>query len=339
MSAANKPEKKQIPFIEILKQAGRIVWQNRFLLWFGFLMALGSPGSFNVGGKNDELGGKEEAVRNFLDSHWQIVLAIAFVFFAIGIVLFLVSLVAKAGLVKSVNIVAQDKRTNFKEGWRSGKKYLRKLFGLSILFFLATFVVIVVLAIPIIYLVVAKSYVSAVLVGLFAIAIFIPLIFVFALTKTFAEFYVILSGLQIRSAIEAGYDLLLKNIGNSIIFSLLLLAVSIAAGIVLLPVAGIALLILVPSGIAFYFLSKIVFAVFLVFAISLFLAAILFVSAIFQSYKTAAWTLFFREIAKVEKPELEKVAEEELDKSIEAAPASPSAPLSQSRELDESEEV
>ena len=49
MSELNKPPKKEIPYIEILKEAGQIVWQNRFLLWFGVLMALGSPGSFNVG--------------------------------------------------------------------------------------------------------------------------------------------------------------------------------------------------------------------------------------------------------------------------------------------------
>jgi len=320
MNEANKSEKKQIPFIEILKQAARIVWQNRFLLWFGFLMALGAPGSFNMGGSNNDFGAKGEAAKNFLETHWQIVLVFAFVFFVIGIILFLLSLVAKAGLVRSVNLIAQNKTTNFKEGWGSGKKYLKKLLGIFILFFLATFIVVVVLAVPVIYLVIAKSWASAVLVGLLAIAIFLPLIVIFSLTKIFADFYVILSGLRVRSAIEAGYNLLLKNIGNSIIFGLLLLAVSLAAGIVLIPVAGIALVILVPAGFLFYYLNKIIFAVFLAFAIILFLAVILFVASIFQAYKTTAWTLFFREIAKVEKPETEKVPEEELEKEIVATP-------------------
>jgi len=316
----NSPAKKQIPFIDILKRAGRIVWQNRFLLWFGLLMALGSPGSFNIGGDNKDLGNKSETVKKIFETHWQIFLAIALVLFVIGVILFLLSLVAKAGLVKSVDLVAQDKKTNFKEGWKSGKKYLGKLLGLSLLFFLATFIVVIILAIPVIYLVAAKSYISAVLVGLIAIAIFIPLVFVFALTKTFAEFYIILSNLRVRSAIETGYDLLFKNISNSIIFSLLLLAVSIVAGVILLLAAGIALVILAPAGILFFYLNKVVFAIFLTFAILLFLAAILFISSIFQTYKTAAWTLFFQEIAKVEKPEAEKVAEAELEESLAATP-------------------
>lgn len=317
----NKIEKKkQIPFIEILKEAGRIVWRNRFLLWFGLLMALGSPGSLNVNIDEKDFGGKGEYVTNFFETHWQIALIIVAVLFVVGIILFLISLVAKAGLVRSVNLISRNKEAGFRDGWSSGKKYLGKLFKLALLFFLATFVIVIVLAIPVIFLVVAKSWVSAVLVGLLAVAILIPLLFVFALTKVYAEFYIILSDLRVRSAIEAGYNLLLKNIGNSIIFSLLLVAVSIAAAVILLPVAGIALVVLVPTGIAFYYLNTIAFAIFLGFAILLFLAAILFVSSIFQSYKMTAWALFFQEIAKVEKPETEAVVEKEIENVIAGAP-------------------
>ena len=188
------------------------------------------------------------------------------------------------------------------------------------MFFLAIFAVVVILAVPVIYFVAIKFWFGAILVGIFAIAIFIPLIFIFSLTKIYAEFYVVLSDLRIRSAIETGYGLLVKNIGHSIVFGLLLIAVSIVASIVLLPVAGIALVILIPTGIAFFYLSKIAFAIFLAVAILLFLAAILFVSAIFQTYKTAAWTLFFQEIAKVEKPETEKIAETEFDEALAVTP-------------------
>ena len=108
-AATNSPQKKSIPYIEILKQAGRIVWQNRYLLWFGLLMALGSPGSFNVGNNND-FGSQGDTAKNFFALHWGIVLALVIILFAIGIILFLISLVAKAGLVKSVNLVAQNKK-------------------------------------------------------------------------------------------------------------------------------------------------------------------------------------------------------------------------------------
>jgi len=313
------PPKKELPFIEILKEAARIVWRNKFLLWFGVLLALGSPGSFNIGGSED-WGGKGDAAKKFIETHWQIVVAAALFLFAVGIALFLVSLIGKAGLVRSVNLITQGKKTSFREGWRTGKKYLGNLFRLFLLFFFATVVIVLVLAVPVIFLAAKGSWAGALLVGLLAVAIFVPLVFVLALTNIFAEFYIILSGLKVWSAVESGYNLLLKNIGNSIVFSLLLLVVNLAAGIALLPVAGIALLILVPTGILFYYMSKIIFGIFLFFAVLLFLLVILFVSSIFLTYKTTAWTLFFREIAKVEDEEAAKALEEEPDKEIAAAP-------------------
>lgn len=318
------PLKKEIPYIEILKQAGRIVWQNKFLLWFGVLLTLGSPGSFNIGNSED-WNGKSESAKNFMESHWQLVIAIGLVLFAIGIALFLISLVGKAGLVRSVNLITQNKKTNFREGWKMGKKYLGNLFKLFLLFFSATIVIVLVLSIPVVFLAVKGSWLGVVMVGLLAVAIFVPLVFVLALTNIFAEFYIILSGLRVWSAVEAGYNLLLKNIKNSLIFSLLILAVNIVAGIALLPVFGIALLILIPSGILFWSLSKIVFGIFLAFAVLLALAVLFFVSSVFLTYKTTAWTLFFREIAKAEVPETEKVSEKEPEKEIAPAPASPNA--------------
>ena len=142
MTEIQKPAKKKIPFIEILKHAARIVWQNRFLLWFGLLLALGSPSSFNIGRNNNEISNQENAARNFLESHWQIIVIAVLFLFAIGIALFLISLVAKAGLVKSINILNQNKKTNFKEGWRSGKKYLGKLLGIFVLVFLAVIIIV-----------------------------------------------------------------------------------------------------------------------------------------------------------------------------------------------------
>lgn len=255
-----------------------------------------------------------------MEAHWQLVIAIGLILFAIGIALFLISLIGKAGLVRSVNLIAQNKKTNFRQGWKAGKKYLWNLFKLFLIIFFATIIIVLVLAIPVIFLAVKGSWLSAIAVGLLAVAIFIPLAFVLAITNIFAEFYIILSEIQIWSAVESGYNLLLKNIKNSLIFSLLILAVNIAAGIVLLPVLGVALLILVPSGMLFYHLNKVVFGIFLFFAILLFVAFALFVSSIFLTYKTTAWTLFFREIAKVESEEAAKVLEEESEKEIAAAP-------------------
>ena len=92
------------------------------------------------------------------------------------------------------------------------------MFKLFLLIFFVAIIIVLVLAVPVIFLAVKGSWMGAVLVGLLAIAIFIPLLFVFALTNIFAEFYIILSDLQVWSAVEAGYNLLLKNIRIRLFF-------------------------------------------------------------------------------------------------------------------------
>jgi hypothetical protein len=312
--------KKEVPFLEIFKQAAVIVWYNRFLLWFGVLVALGSPGSFNYSGGENSFGKSGEAAKQFFENHWGVALLVALVFFAIVASLFLVSLIGKAGLIKSVSGIIQNKKTTFQQGWREGKKYLGKLFSLSLLFFAVTLIIALVLGIPVVYLIVNHSWISAALVGILAISIFIPMLFILAITNVFAQFYIILSDLKIWSAIEAGYNLLLKNISNSLIFGLLLMAVGMISMFIFIPVVIIALIILVPAGVLFYSLNAVTFGIFLFFAILLFLALLLFVSSIFQTYRITVWTLFFREIAKVETPETEKIPEAQLEEEIVAAP-------------------
>jgi hypothetical protein len=318
MNETNPSTKKEVPFIEILKRAGQIVWQNKFLVWFGFLMALGSPGSFNVS-NNKEWNRENEVIRNFIETHWQLFLIVIFVLLTLSIFLFLLSLLGKAGLVRSVSLVLQDKKTSFREGWKTGKKSLWNLFKLSLLFFFAIFIIVLVLSIPVIFLAVRGSWISAILVGLLAIAIFIPLAFILALTNIFAEFYIILSNLKVWPAVETGYNLLIQNIKNSFIFALLMLAVNMIVGIIFLFIFIITLLILVPTGIIFYGLGKIVFGIFLGLAIFLALAILFFISSVFLTYKTTAWTLFFYEIASIKTSETEKVSEEKPEKEIAAA--------------------
>src|SRR4030042_4576584 len=103
MEQEKKPpqNRKELPYIEILKQAAQIVWQNKFLFWFGVLLALGSPGSFNIGGSED-WNSQSDAAKNFVEAYWQIFLAVALALFVVGVALFLVSLIGKAGLVRSV---------------------------------------------------------------------------------------------------------------------------------------------------------------------------------------------------------------------------------------------
>jgi len=313
-------EQKNIDYLGLFKRAARIVWQNRFLFWFGLLMALGSPGGMNFSPSGNDLGSNQEAAKNFFASHWVLAATLATLAFAVVIIFFLLSLLGKAGLIGAVNKIVLGKKMNFRSGWKIGKRYFLKLLRLFLLFFLAILIIILVLAIPVVYLLTIHSWIAALLVGLLAVAILIPIALILFFTNTYATFYIVLSDLKVMSAVETAYGLLTRRLGPSLIFGLLLLALNIIFALAVLPIAALVLLILIPAGTLFFFLSKIAFGIYLALAILLFIAAALFVGSIFTTYKTTVWVLFFREIAEVKKEEFEKVAEEETEKQIAAAP-------------------
>lgn len=325
-NSSPKEPHKQIDFMGIFKRAALIVWRNRFLFWFGLLMALGSPAGLNFSSSNNDFSGNSAAKNLFLE-HWQLAATAALAFLSLVIFIFLISLIAKAGLIKSVHAITLEKDSSFKKGWKEGKKYFLKLFKLFLLFFVAVIIIVLVLATPVIYFLLNHLWFWTFLFGLLAIAIFIPIIFVLAFTNIFAEYYIVLTELKVWSAIEAGYNLLLKNLGNSLVFALLFLVVDIILGLAMLPVIGIAFLILFPAGVLFWTINKIAFGIYAALAILAALVVLLFFGAVFAAFKTSSWTLFFKELAEVKKEEAEKITEEEKNQDIAAAPASPTAPL------------
>ncbi|MFA5872023.1 MAG: hypothetical protein WC858_04895 [Parcubacteria group bacterium] len=314
METNNNPSpKKEFPYVEILKKAGNLIWQNKFLLWFGVLISLGS--GFDLGRI-----GNNEAAKNqteeFAKANWQAMVLIGLVALAIFILLFLISLIGRAGLVKSINLLSRDKEASFKKGWTQGKKYLLKLFQLYLLFFLASAVIVAILAMPVIYLAMMHSFVSAILIGILAVAILVPIMIVITLVNIFSGIYIVLSDLKIFSALEAGYNLLIHNLKKTILFGLIIFALRIAAGIVYLPVVLILLVTFVPAGYLFYNLSLIPFILFIIVATPITLAVLIAISAAIQTYTSTAWVLFFEEIAKAKEPETEKVIEKADEISI-----------------------
>ncbi len=315
-NSLQKNENGTIDFIGIWKRAGTLIWQNRFLIWFGILMALGSPGSMNYSYSPDNAGEKEKAAQDFLSGHWKLAIVLAAVMLVLGIVIFLISLAGRAGLIRSVHSLALGRPASFRAGWKEGRKYIGRLLKIIVIFFLATLLLVLILAVPIVYLLATQSWIGAILIGLLAIAIFVPLVFIMSFTAMFAEFYVVLSGLSVWSAIEAGYNLFLKNILNSLIFGLLSFAVSIVGALVMLPVVGVAFVLLAPAGMLFYFLNKMLFGLYMVFAILLFALIILFASSIFVTLTATAKVLFFKEIAQIKTEEEVKEAEKNLEEGV-----------------------
>jgi len=153
-----------------------MVWQNKFLWWFGIFIALGSPGSFNFSGNDNQME-KSGQFMNVLKDHWQAALAGALALFCLGHHSLSSFPHRQSRPYKSVYKINLGKKATFREGWKEGRRYLGKLFLLGLMMGIVIIVVLLVLATPAVYLFIIKSWISAVILTLLAVAIFHPTCF------------------------------------------------------------------------------------------------------------------------------------------------------------------
>lgn len=266
------------------------------------------------GSKQSQITGEE--ITDFVQRHWDyVVLGIIF-FLAIVIILVVLKVICQAGLIKSVQDIINSRPTSFKKGFQDGKRYFYQLFLLNLFISLFTLLVALALITPVVFLFLLKAFAWAILLGIFA-AIFIVVLATLAFfLRKYANLYLVMSGLGIKSALERAFELLRKNLAASINFFLLMLA-SVILFFVLLALL-FALLLMVPSFfIPGYTIHSIVLIPLVLFAF-LILAIVLLAESVFEVFYQSAWILFFQEIAaapdkKPAKEEMVKIAQKALN--------------------------
>lgn len=314
----------KIDYLEIIKKAWKITWDNKYLWWFGLFLALGGGGgfSFNFPGGNNwdkQFEKKSESINNFFSQHFEIIACIIIVIVLLGITLFVFRILSQAGILKSLEKIEKKEISNFKSGLLKGKKYFWKL--LTIILVLSFFVICLAIAlfVPVGFLFYLKSFVSAIFAAFLAVSIFISLIILTSFIGKYASFYVVLSDLGITDSLENGYRLFRKNIIASIIMALLFIPISMVltvAAIMLVLFVGLVFLMI---GLALYlFFSKIGIVIAVISGLIVFLTVLILLSSVYQVFYQTTWFLFFKEIASVKKEEREKeeVSEKIVEKSL-----------------------
>jgi hypothetical protein len=141
-------------YAEILKRAAQIVWRHKFLWALGFLVALGSGGGGggNSSGWQESFDPSSQATREMeraaahLEQFWA---AYAGVFIGllclgllVGLVFWLVKLVAEAGLVDAVNKIEEGQKASFAQAMSGGAAVLLRMIGLKIVLALPIFLIV-----------------------------------------------------------------------------------------------------------------------------------------------------------------------------------------------------
>ena len=318
-------KKKEIKYLAIIKDAWQIIWNNKYLWWFGFFIALGGGGSSNFqlpmnnNGKWEEKtkAGKEE-ILSFINGHFEWIAAGLIILTAIAIALLVLRIISQAAIIKSVSSIKKGGKSNFSIGFKKGRKYFWKLLAIDLILGFFTFGILIVLFLPVVFLFHVKSYIAASLLLILAILIFIPLIILVSFLKKYAYFYLVLAKSGIKSSIENAYQVFRKNTLPSLIMALLLLAIGIIAGIAIIMLILPLALVFILIGLVLYFiLAKVGIFITAVLGILIFILIAFLLSSAVTAFRQTAWLLFFQEIAALKSEEVgseleNKIAEEKV---------------------------
>lgn len=327
---------KKIDYFKLTKEAFTITKENKFLWWFGFLMMFCGGGmsySYNFpGGSSDDkidemtFMNMQRQVTFYWDLYKEWIITGIIILLVIGFALYILGLIAKSALIDSVFKILKEEEVDFKRGFKNGTGYLGRIFLINAIVLATVIGLLVILAFPVIRLFILDSKMAAVLMGIMAIFIFISFNIFVSFLKKYAEIYLISSNVGPLDAFRLAYNLIEKNILNSLLMWLVCLGIVFALGMgaaIAVFTLGLPLLFL---GVAIYgIVGGIGVALLATVAIAVFLVLIFFVNSIFNVFFQTIWILFFREIAKTdeEKKEEELVSEESEKNILENTVAEP----------------
>lgn len=242
---------------KIISRSASIVWQNKFLMVLGILAAIGS-GLFTGSGGGGGDGGNVDTglwdpgqfseygdeIAAFAAGAVLVVIALACVGLLIGIVLWIVSTVARGGLIASVDSIEDGEKSSFRLAWSAGWSKVWTLLGISLLPAIPALIMFVLglmgmAAYGGVFALFGDEFAeSAGLAGLgtlFAVlaCILMPIMLALMIVRNFAERACMLEDQGVIDAYRRGANVLMENIGEAILLILLQIAIFIVLGLIL----------------------------------------------------------------------------------------------------------
>ena len=301
----------------ILRRAWEITWRWKILWILGFLASLGQGGwGGNSGasytGDTEDLSrwGIEMPSGEVIAGIIGVIVAVACLAILIAIALWVISVIARGGLIAGVQQVEDEGQTTFGSAWRVGVHRFWSLFGISVLAALPI-IILVVLGIVVMGLLIAGT-VGAVdraaeiggALGGISLAIFggafccgmILIGIVLAQIQIYAERAAVLEGLGWIDAFKRGWEVLKDNLGPTILFWLIFLVIGLIVGVIIVTaLAGIGL----PIG-AILASMNLDVGPWLLAPICcggiLFVIVAALISSVVNTFTSATWTLVYREM-------------------------------------------
>jgi hypothetical protein len=301
---------------DLLSEAFRLTWRNRYLWFFGFFIA-GGGGSFNFPAN---FGGEE--VRNpfgpvagplqWISDNLVLFLTVVISVIVLLVLVFLVlSIISQGALAESIAALHREETRGFGSAFRAGTANFWRVLGLKVLFFLIALGLLLVIFLPVVLGALAAFSLTD-STGLRVLAFVLGVLFVFvALVVVFLPFAIVnqfglrelvVSRRRITESIAGGFRLFRRNIGRSLLVWLIQLAVMLGLGIAVLVVLVIFGAILLGPAIALFATDHATAGVVAgVVGGVLFLVPVFVISGAIGAFNHAYWTLAYLRL--VEPPE------------------------------------
>jgi hypothetical protein len=230
---------------KILSRAWQITWRWKILWILGFLASIGQ--GFGSSGSSYQTRGDEWGGPRIPEEAWVVIAAVGCLALLLGIALWVLSLIARGGLVTGVQQVEDEDATTLGAAWRAGVGRFWTLLGISILTGLPAFIAIVagilllgLLIFGTIAAIDAAAEVGGFLGGTASVLCGgvvccggILLAIVLEQIRVYAERAVMLEGLGAIDSLKRGWQVLKDNLGPTIILWLIFLVIGLVVGAVL----------------------------------------------------------------------------------------------------------
>jgi len=310
---------KQIDYLAIIKEAWRITWKNKYLWWFGLMMAFSGGFGSNFSSSNwkgNNGSGWEENVKQKISDwvalYWEWIILGLILLVLLMMVFLILNVWGRGALVATLGkITAKEpakEPLKFKEGIKEGKKFFWKILGLNLFLSGTCIATLVILGTPIAILFYLKAYFVGALLAFGGLLIFILLIILFSYLQKFGVIYLVLGKVSFWSALENAYWLFRRNLLPSIIMGVIFIPLGFLAGLTaIIFILTILLIFLIPGLLAYFLMGQWAIIVLSVLGILILLVGILAINSVYAVFAQAVWILFFRQIALPK--EEEKVAE------------------------------
>ncbi len=308
---------------KVLSRAWQITWRWKVLWILGFLAALGRGwGGSNTSYTTGQEDWSQQYGAQVPPAVWGIVAAVCCLAILIAIAVWVVSVIARGGLIAGVQQVEDESSTRFGQAWRVGAQRFWTLFGISVLTALPTLIMVLIGITVLTLLIVGtvgafdSAREAAGTVGIIASVLCggtlccggILLAIVLDQIRIYAERAAILESMGWIDAFKRGWQVLKENLGPTIIFWLIFLVIGLILGTVVFGGLAVVTLpfiaalsqtdpgpwIIAPICVGGV-LGMIVFA---------------FIGGIVETFTSATWTLVYRDLTGLKaQPAVEVVAE------------------------------